>query len=410
MRLTVLEHQKLYIGKTRNLARPQISYVDADAMRIIDLNNAGIFRWGNNFVQPKQWVGVISLPGLSIEILPKVSDSYDEIFIKETLLYMFKVANNIPTKKNVRAKVEFTKNGLVEILITNYLEYVEYYLRQGLTAEYCKVTKNLTAVKGSIDFAKQINRNILNPTRFICRYSRLEVDNPINQLIKYTLHQMQKVSRDYNNIKRIRSASIYFEDVKILDEGAVRNLKIQINRINKRVGTVVDYSYLFLNGYSVSVNNGHNEVSSMLFDMNKVFEDFIYRYYKKIFGSQVLYQCAKNYLITDKANSIHKINLKPDLLITLGPRVKMVIDTKWKNVRAFVKESDVYQMNAYVSAINDVDTAVLMYPKTIESDSAVGDYDFLNTSGKKELKVRTVDLSLIGNETAFINHLKDLVT
>ena len=113
MILSVLEHQKIYIGKSRNISKRQISFSDADAIRVIDINNKGIFKWGNRYIVPQQWVGVISLPGLSLEILPKISDSYDERFIKETLLMMFKVAHDIPTKKNIKAKVNFTKNGLV---------------------------------------------------------------------------------------------------------------------------------------------------------------------------------------------------------------------------------------------------------------------------------------------------------
>ena len=152
MILTVLEHEKIYIGKTRDIAKKQISNKDVEAIRIIDINNKGIFKWGNRFIIPQQWVGVISLPGLSLEILPKVTESYAVDEIKETLLYMFKVAYNIPTKKNVNSKVDFSKNGLVEILISNFLEKVEYYIKENLVSSYRKVIKNISTIKGSIVF------------------------------------------------------------------------------------------------------------------------------------------------------------------------------------------------------------------------------------------------------------------
>ena len=410
MILSVLEHQKIYIGKTRNISKRQISFSDADAIRIIDINNKGIFKWGNRYIVPQQWVGVISLPGLSLEILPKISDSYDESFIKETLLMMFKVAHDIPTKKNIKAKVNFTKNGLVEILISNYLDQIEFYIREGLLYSYCKVTKNLTAVKGSIDFAKQINKNILNPTRFVCKYSKLDIDNNVNQIIKYTMCEMKKVSRDSINLRKLNTLSIYFEEVSNINSQVASNMKIQINRINVRVKEIIEYGKLFLDGYSVSISNGDNSISSMLFDMNKIFEKFIYKNYKKIFGSNVFYQSGNNYLITDKSGKIKRIKLKPDMLINTPKGFKMVVDTKWKIIKSFAKESDVYQMNAYVSAISKVDTAILMYPKTIETDTAVGDYNFLNAAGTKELKIRTVDLSIANDEIRFKNHLRDLLT
>lgn len=410
MILSVLEHQKIYIGKSRNISKRQISFSDADAIRVIDINNKGIFKWGNRYIVPQQWVGVISLPGLSLEILPKISDSYDERFIKETLLMMFKVAHDIPTKKNIKAKVNFTKNGLVEILISNYLNQIEFYIREGLLYSYCKVTKNLTVVKGNIDFAKQINKNILNPTRFICKYSKLDIDNNVNRIIKYTMREMKKVSRDLINLRKLKTLSIYFEEVSDINSQVANNMNIQINRINVRVKEIIRYGKLFLDGYSVSISNGDNSISSMLFDMNKIFEKFIYKNYKKILGSNVFYQSGNNYLITDKVGKIKKIKLKPDMLINTPKGFKMVVDTKWKIIKSFAKESDVYQMNAYVSAIAKTDTAILMYPKTIETDTAVGDYNFLNAAGVKELKIRTVDLSIANDEIRFKNHLWDLLT
>ena len=410
MILSVLEHQKIYIGKTRNISKRQISFSDADAIRIIDINNKGIFKWGNRYIVSQQWVGVISLPGLSLEILPKISDSYDETFIKETLLMMFKVAHDIPTKKNIKAKVNFTKNGLVEILISNYLDQIEFYIREGLLYSYCKVTKNTTAVKGSIDFAKQVNKNILNPTRFVCKYSKLDIDNNVNQIIKYTMCKMKKVSRDSVNLRKLNTLRIYFEEVSNINLKAASNMNIQINRINVRVKEIIEYGKLFLDGYSVSISNGDNSISSMLFDMNKIFEKFIYKNYKKIFGSNVFYQSGNNYLLSDKNGKIKRIKLKPDMLINTSKGFKMVVDTKWKIIKSFAKESDVYQMNAYVSAISKVDTAILMYPKTIETDTAVGDYIFFNTEERKELKIRTVDLSIANDENQFKNHLCDLLT
>jgi 5-methylcytosine-specific restriction enzyme subunit McrC len=405
MTLTVLEHQKIYVGKVRNISKPQISFEDADMLRVVDIRNGGIFKWGNQYMIPQQWVGVISLPGLSLEILPKVVDSYDETFTKEILLKMFKVANNIPTKKSVVGKVDFAKNGLVEILITNYLNFVEHYLQEGFLASYQKVIRNISTVKGSIDFSRQINKNLLNPTRFVCRYSKLEIDNAINQLIKYVLGNMLNISNDYSNIKRIKVALVYFASVKNINDIIAKNLIIVFNRTNERIKIIVEYSYLFMDGYSISINNGKREVSSMLFDMNKIFENFIYHSYKKIYGNKVLYQNRRNYLISDQSKAIKRINLKPDLLIFSPLGVKMVVDTKWKSVKKFAKESDTYQMNAYVTAIDGVDTAILMYPMTKESSSAVGDYEFQNTSGHKELKIRAVDLSLIKDDTMFLKHL-----
>ena len=409
MMLTVLEHQKIYIGKNRDVAKPQISYEDANLLRAIELNNSGIFKWGNHCLIPQQWVGVVSLPSLSIEILPKVIDEQDDDFCKKILLQMFKVANDIPTKGNVPARVEFIKNGLMEILITNFLGCIEYYVKEGLISSYCKVTNNLSTIKGSINFSKQINKNLLNSTKFVCQYSKMDIDNNINRLLRYVLKVMGSISCDYNNKRRINVVLTYFANVMDVDISRTQNINIPINKVNQRIQILVKYARFFLEGYSVSVNNGSNAVFSMLFDMNKVFEKFIYKSYKKIFGEKIQYQNTKNYLLINKSNYNKKINLRPDLLLYSPSGDSMVIDTKWKRILKFVNEVDVYQMNAYVSAIDKIDTAVLLYPKVDTLGEIEGDYEFGNSLGGKALKIRMVDLSLIENETDFLLHLQSLL-
>ncbi|MDF2941242.1 MAG: hypothetical protein K0S01_100 [Herbinix sp.] len=409
MILTILEYQKIFIGKNRNLSKNQITYEDADAIRIIDINNKGIFKWGNRYIIPQQWIGIISLAGLTIEILPKVSESYDIGVIKETLLYMFKTAHDIPIKKNVKAKVDFSKNGLIEILISNFLDKLESYIREGFITKYCKVTRNLSAIKGSLNFSKQISKNLFNPTRFICKYSRLEVDNDINQHIKFTLNRMVDISKDYSNNKRLKTSLNYFGDIKFIDDIDNKKFKLHINRLNVRIRELIDYCNLFQDGYSVNLSIGKNQVSSMLFDMNKVFEMFIYKSYKKIYGTVISYQNTKNYLITNNKSGTKYINLRPDILINVSKGIKIVVDTKWKVVKGFAKETDVYQINAYVTAIPDVDTSVLIYPKTHLTNSVIGDYEFINPLRIKVLKIRAVDLSLVNDEVLFMKHLNDIL-
>lgn len=410
MILSVLEHEKIYIGNERDVSKKQISKEDVEAIRKIDIKNKNIFKWGSRYITPQQWVGVISLPGLSLEILPKIFGSYDEVEIKEILLYMIKVAHNIPTRKNINAKVNLSKNGLVEILIASYLEKIEYYIREGFLPSYQKVVKNITTIKGSIVFSQHINKNIMNPTRFICKYSKLDIDNDVNKLIKHTMVKMKRMSKDFSNISRLNRALIYFDEISEISEYQLSNINIQITSNNSRIKEIVEYSNIFLDGYAISLSSGSKFVSSMLFDMNKIFEVFIYKSYKKLLGSRVLYQYRKNYLVSDMAGIRKKIRLEPDILINTDKGVSMVVDTKWKVIKSFAKESDIYQMNAYVSAIPKVNIAVLMYPKTTTTHSVVGDYKFINISKDKELKIRAVDLSIVRDETLFKNHLQDLLT
>ena len=406
MKITVLEHQKIYISKNRDLEKLKISKKDADILRTFDINN-GIFKWGNNYVIPQQWIGIISFADFSIEILPKIADKNIED-VRNVLIDMFKVAHDIPIKNNIDSNVHFVKNGLIELLIYNFTQSVNMYIKSGLINLYKKNTNNLSSVKGTIDFSKQITKNAMNPTRFICKYSKLDINNTINHFIKFTLVKMKQLSKDYTNIKNLNNISLHFHDVSLLSINQIQPSNIKISRNNFRLKDVINYCNVFLDGLNIGLAKGNNSVSSMLFDMNKLFEKFIYKSYKKLYSNNVSYQYNKSYLLENTCTGTKKINLKPDIIITDKTLGKIVLDTKWKLIKKFIKESDAYQMNAYISSIDKVNSVILLYPYSSGIINCIGDYKFLGFSGTKLLKIRGIDLSLI-NKSNFNKHLLDIL-
>jgi len=409
MILTVLEHQKINIGNKRDLLKNQISKSDAEIIRIIDLKNNGIFKWGNNYVAPQQWVGVISFSNFSIEILPKISTEKDANKSKEVLLYMLKVAYDIPTKKNISGEVDLVKNGLIEILITNYIKKIEQYVKTGLSHSYKKNIQSTKAIKGSVDFSRQMNKNILVPTKFICKYSKLDINNNLNQLIKFVLLEMKKISKDSNNVRQLSNILLHFRDVETLSREEIAQIKIIFNRNTIRTKEIIEFSKLFIDGQSISLNSGEHRVDSLLFDMNKIFELYIFKCCKKLFGNNVLFQNKKYYLLENKNNGNKKILLKPDILIKDDKDGDVIIDTKWKIINSFAKESDIYQMNAYLSGIPKSKIAMLIYPQIINSKSIIGEYNILDSSENKKIFIQEVDLSTVTDNVVFTEHLKDII-
>lgn len=408
MNLVVLENQKIPIKTVRNADKGHISRADADLLRQVELRNAGIFKWGYDTIIPQQWVGVISTKDINIEILPKISDDYDENEIRNKLLYMFQVAYDIPTRNNIESRIRFGKNGIVEILISNFLIKVEHYLQGGMIRTYEKRQSNLHAVKGAICFTQQINRNSLNPTRFFCRYSKLTEDSLVNRYIKSTMNRMAKVTREMSNIELIRKMEPYFENVSLLRDDVLQQNTIALSRGNERAKELIEYCNLFLSGLSVHLTSGNAMINAVLFDMNKLFEKFIYKSLKLVYGSKVLYQSSGSYLLENINNNRKKIKLRPDIIISLAG-TKTIIDTKWKAVDSFIKENDAYQMNAYSTAIPNVNTTILLYPLNSGIRNALGDYRLNNSDSEKVLKIRAVDLKMVDNKPVFGDYLKCLI-
>ena len=409
MILKVLEHQKIHIRKNRDLNKLQISYSDAEIIKAVDQKNGFIFKWGNDYVIPQQWVGLISCKDFSIEIFPKISDINEVEKSCEILYKMLEVVYDVPIKNGINAKAKLIQNGLIEIFITNYIEYVKKYIQSGPILDYKKNIKSLKAVKGNIIFSAQINHNAINLTKFMCKYSKMDMDNKYNQIIKLTLVKMRNLSRNNKNKKIIQELLQAFDSVKLNINLDYKN--IHVDKTHYRLKDIITLSQLFLDNYSASLTYGNYNIVSLLFDMNKLFEKYIYTQLKKIYKQNICYQYSKEFLLKDVKTGIKKVNLKPDMYLKLE-NFNIVIDTKWKRMdNTSIKESDAYQMNAYLSVLNNTKECIVIYPKCYNNVELNNSFVIRDMERDKIINTKTVDLQLLldKNNDRFIERLRSFV-
>ena len=409
MTVSITEYERLSVRNTRDLSRKQISKDDAVCLQSLIVDDVPIFKWGNRCLIAQHWVGVIDLPEFSVEILPKIAGMHSPDELRKILTRMLLIAHQANSSKKFRGSIAPQKDSLVEIIIDIFLLSLETYLDHGLLRSYQKVENNLQALKGKIVISKQINRNLLTPTRFVCKYSKYISDNPLNRFFKACLWEMKKRSRDSANIKRINQFLSLFDEILPVSPKQALVYRISFNSTNAIAEDAYRYGSLFLQNRLATLNAGTVPVNAMLFDMNDLYELFIYKACRNIWGHHVFYQKIGSHLLRNSGTGKKFINLRPDITI-FDSSTKTIIDTKWKLPTKFVKESDIYQMNAYATAIPDVDRVFLMYPHTENDIQFVGDFSFVsNTGALCPLLIRTVDLSKCLNWKDFLAHIKSIV-
>ncbi|WP_369404956.1 McrC family protein [Piscibacillus salipiscarius] len=366
----------MFISNVNNESRCQISRQDAEYLKRIEINQGKqIFKWGSNYITPQHWVGIISTPNITIEILPKIADSDNKAIVKDSLIKMLKVANDIPLRKNIDANVSYGGQGFIDVLASIFLKELEKQIQSGLVGSYSKVKKNLPTVKGSIDFSNHIKKNTVLKNKFYCRYSKFTNNNIINQTIKYTLHFFKKVSKSTKNISLISKLYPHFDGVELKTINISDIDTINWDRQSIRYKIILDYCKLFILGESIQMSAGKVKVDLMLFDMNKLFERFIFKMYKRIY-KKVSYQYGSQYLLTKTETGHKKINLRPDIILNISS-ARLIIDTKWKQVHRFADESDIYQMNSYLNSFPNITNAILLYPKTYNNDKWLGNISLI---------------------------------
>ena len=315
-------------------------------------------------LQAQNYVGVIQTrDGITIEILPKIRN-LDEQKSKEILIKMLKTLKKSPFKNFNTANLKASKMPLLEIFISMFLEELSKLVQRGIKSDYVQKEENLNFLKGKLKISEQIKQNSIHKERFFVLYEEFSSDRVENRLIKTTLEYLYKKSKSNKNQQRIREFLFVFDEIKISHTIKTDFEKIKLNRQMKDYEQVLLWCKTFLLENSFSPYKGNDIAFALLFDMNLLFESYVYDYLKKNGNFQnIKNQDKEHHLAYENQNG--KFALKPDIVIDDG---KIIVDTKWKILSVDksnngISQSDMYQLYAYGKKYQNCENLYLIYPK-----------------------------------------------
>ena len=266
---------------------------------------------------------------------------------------------NFKESKNTNLGID--KMPLYDIFIYMYLKELQRLLKCGLKSDYISNTDNLKFYKGKPDISGHIRYNAAHKERFYMTYDEYSLDRPENRIIKATLYYLQKRTNSQKNKKLIFQCLSLMENISPSTVPEKDFEKITISRNTKEYELLILWSKVFLLGRSFTTFSGSTQATSLLFDMNKVFEAYVGRNVKRCFernGYAVTLQEHSKYLFEDPC----RFNLKPDIVIKKDNKTT-VLDTKWKRItkEKDISQGDMYQMYAYAHRCN-AQNIWLIYP------------------------------------------------
>ena len=314
-------------------------------------------------LQAQNYVGVIQTKdGTTIEILPKIKNATTEKS-KDILIKMLKTLKNSPFKNLSVANLKSSKIPLFEIFISMFLEELTVLVRNGIKSDYISKEENLKFLKGKLKISEQIKYNTIHKERFFVQYEEFISNRVENRLIKTTLQFLYNKSKLNKNQQRIREFLFVFDEIEISHNIKTDFSKIELNRQMKDYQQVLLWCKTFLCENSFSPYKGNDIAFALLFDMNLLFESFVYSYLKKSSNFQDIKSQDRTHHLAYE-NSIGRFRLKPDIVINGG---KIIADTKWKILsedKAYngVLQDDMYQLYAYGTKYDNCEKMYLIYP------------------------------------------------
>ena len=341
---------------------------NADAL---DFMRVGFRRSIGDMVTFKNYVGLIQMKnGFQIQVLPKIDfgageDAGNEL-TKKLFLKMLRSMKDFPSKVFNDASLKVDRMNLYEIFINMYIQEVRQLVKHGLRSAYVEMEDNRKFFRGKLLVGKHVKSNIAHKERFYLEYDEFMLNRPENRLVKATLDKLQKITSSAENSKEIRQLLVSFEMVDSSTAYEKDFSKVIINRNTKDYENLMKWSRVFLMNESFTTFSGSTTSRALLFPMESVYESYVAKEMKKIFGSDgwsVSSQDKGHYLFVEPKK---QFAMRPDIVLRKGDRT-IVLDTKWKKLidnegkNYGISQPDMYQMYAYSKkyATSDI---WLLYP------------------------------------------------
>ncbi|RZJ75114.1 MAG: restriction endonuclease [Flavobacterium sp.] len=321
----------------------------------------------HNGIKFKQFVGAIQIHDLTIEILPKVDrDTIGENELWHgVLIDMLKACKKITPRSNQTASLNLKSNSILELYLELYIEELEYLFHVGLIKKYVKQEGNLTALKGALLFGKHIHKNLVHAERFYTRHTIYSHSHILHQVLKQALGICEKLSSSYRLTDRIKRLLLVWPEHKEVRIDLALFEKFNRDRKIIHYKEALYIAKLLLTNFRPDICGGNENVLALLFNMNTLWEEFVYRRLKECadkFGFEVYQQTKVDFWNSTTSTK----TVKPDLVM-VGRGQTIVIDTKWKQPdEDWPQDNDLKQMLVY-KLYYHADEAILLYPNVSNS-------------------------------------------
>jgi 5-methylcytosine-specific restriction enzyme subunit McrC len=327
---------------------------------------------GRYRVTPSHWVGSIALGKADVVIRPKVG--------VQRLLHLLSYS---PRLRFDQSQLELdAEDGITEAIVRAFLAMVVVAIRRGPLMGYQHLEEAGATVRGRIRLVDQARRrfNVLLPVEI--SYDDFTVDIQENRMLKAGLQRVATIRLRSEALRRGVTAALNalaeVADVRY----EARDLPIiRYTRLNEHYESALLLARAILTADTPDLRHGRVATPTFVIDMDKVFEDFIFR------AAEPHLQLAGMQWRQGKVSTFdqaRRVRIKPDLTIWKGTACRFVGDVKYKRTK-FGDNEDLYQVLAYAKALGKKDV-LLIYAEAAE------ELDHIVRVDGTRIIIRTIDL------------------
>jgi 5-methylcytosine-specific restriction endonuclease McrBC regulatory subunit McrC len=307
--------------------------LDADGKNTAEVIKCVSTNEGLHRVRVHNAIGSIALTDLTIHVLPKISMNHFVHLASRT----FEDPRSHKNPVNVSSLDAFRN-----VLAIWCVESIEKLTRSGLISEYREFEEKLPLVRGRVNSSATAAQFLRGRLQVECRFEELDIDNPLNRIIKAALNLIAMERNEFSSDLRSRSNDIYQRMPRV---GRIKNsdLRVQLGRHSNHYSGALDLSLRIIAGSAIDIRSGTVSGQTFLIPTPGLIEMAIL----KILESNLApIQVKKSGKVVSQ-NVYFSIN--PDLVFNNG---SVTGDVKYKIASTNWVRTDVAQAAMFASGFN----------------------------------------------------------
>lgn len=369
--IQVYEHDWLVVGQKYGAEQVEFSAMHfALLQQYLTRNSAcNYYALYQNRVRFCQYVGVIKVANLNIEVLPKTDRHADnKAMWQKALIDMLAVSMRVQARTSTYASIHTRQHTVLETYLQYFLQETEILLYQGLAKKYRSIISNQTALKGKLLVHQQVTKNLVHAERFYVQHQVYDRDNVFNRILLETLHCIQSLNVSMSLSRQCDKLLLDFPECSALTVSSKLFQNLCFDRKTQRYQRAIELARIILLNYHPDLRGGSNNIIAIMFDMNYLWESYIYSMLHAASNDDytITRQNTREFWKSDEHRTRY---LKPDILLTQKDGKTVVIDTKWKYQKEASNE-DIRQMYAYGHYFH-AERRYLLYPDHILNNEMI---------------------------------------
>lgn len=360
--LRIAERQHLHLGEDL----PGYGLLDESLFQALIRHNerlgGQVFEVRHRHLRVRNMVGSMRCGRLTLDIVPKLADTVEDLDRwHKLMLSMLFEARRLPVQTHEALEVAVRDASLLDVLIRLFLEHVERLVHQGLVRCYRPETGNLPVFRGQLVTARHIALNHSQRQRSYTRHTVYDHQHRFNRILLAALRALRDSPPGLRYRDRVQGLLLRFPE-GLEPRFKARELAVsRFDRKTARYREAIGLARLILEHLMPELISGMTESVGLMFNMEQLFERYVASRLSRAFRGRANVQAQRSRRFWKSTAGPWKA-LRPDILIEWPDGRRVVVDTKWKQLRGGMPgDADLKQMFVYNERFKTT-RAVLLYP------------------------------------------------